>query len=160
VDLSPSVHATGPNGARVISGAMSFESQYNVNGVQVQDNLRGTPFSLFIEDAIQETTTTTSGLPAEYGRVSGGIVNTLTKSGGNMFSGSYRTSFANDNWRTVSPFGEPKINSVVPTYEMTLGGPIVSDKLWFFGAARFEDQKKAELTGLTNVPFNYSDDEK
>ena len=56
VDLAPSVHATGPDGALSIAGAMSFESLFMVNGVQIQDNLRGTPFNLFIEDAIQETT--------------------------------------------------------------------------------------------------------
>ena len=41
-----------------------------VNGVVVQDNLRATPFDLFIEDALQETTTTTAAVSAEYGRFS------------------------------------------------------------------------------------------
>jgi hypothetical protein len=93
VDLTPAVHATGPSGARTIGGAMSFESLYLLNGVEVQDNIRGTPFSLFIEDAIQETTTTTSGISAEYGRFLGGVINTVTKSGGNLMSGSFRTTF-------------------------------------------------------------------
>ena len=79
----PSVHATGPNGHLVISGAMSFESLFLVNGVQIQDNLRREPFTLFIEDAIQETTVSTSGISAEYGRFTGGIVNTITRSGSN-----------------------------------------------------------------------------
>ena len=60
-NLSPSVHATGPDGNLVISGAMSYESLYLVNGVQIQDNLRREPLSLFIEDAVQETTVSTSG---------------------------------------------------------------------------------------------------
>ena len=71
------------SGAMSISGAASFENLFMVNGVVVQDNLRSTPLNLFIEDALQETTTTTSGVSAEYGRFSGGVVNAITKSGGN-----------------------------------------------------------------------------
>mgnify|MGYP000390950506 CR=1 FL=1 len=42
----------------------------------------------FDEDAVEETTATASGVSAEYGRFAGGVVNVLTKSGGNRFSGS------------------------------------------------------------------------
>ena len=69
-----------------------------MNGVVIQDNIRGTPNNLFIEDAIQETTTSTLGVSAEYGRFTGGVVNTITKSGGNAFCGSFRTTFTNDAW--------------------------------------------------------------
>ena len=58
VNLSPSVHATGPSGNYSISGGMSFENAFMVNGVQVQDNLRGDPFSLFIEDAMRHHSST------------------------------------------------------------------------------------------------------
>ncbi len=157
--LAPAVHATGPDGALSIGGAMSFENVFMVNGVQIQDNLRRTPFSLYIEDALQETTVTSSGISAEYGRFSGGVVNAVTKSGGNLFSGSLRTSFSNDNWRSVSPFGEPKTDRTVPAYEYTLGGPIVKDRLWFFGAGRTSDRTVARQTGYTNTPYEFRDDE-
>ena len=88
VNLAPAVHATGPDNAISIAGAMSYENVFTLNGVQIQDNLRGTPFTLFIEDAIQETTVTTSGISAEYGRFTGGVVNAVTKSGGNQFRGT------------------------------------------------------------------------
>lgn len=160
VSLSPAVRGTGPSGNFTINGAMSFESLFMVNGVQIQDNVRGEPFPLYIEDAIQETTITTSGISAEYGRFSGGVVNVLTKSGGNLFSGSFRNSFRNDNWRAVSPFGETKIDDVVPTYEFTFGGPILRDRTWFFAAGRFEDLKTSRETGYTNLPFVFGQDEK
>jgi hypothetical protein len=160
VSLAPSVHATGPGGSFSIGGAMSFESLYMVNGVQIQDNIRGEPLPLYIEDAIQETTITTSGISAEYGRFSGGVVNVLTKSGGNLFSGSFRNSFRNDNWRTVSPFNESKIDKVVPTYEYTFGGPILRDRTWFFVAGRLEDSTTSRETGYTNLPFVFEQDEK
>ena len=160
VSLAPAVHATGPDSAYTISGGMSFENLFLLNGVQVQDNLRGTPFSLFIEDAIQETTISTSGISAEYGRFTGGVVNAITRSGGNVMAGSFRTSFSNDNWRTVSPFGEPRTNRTVPTYETTLGGPILRDRLWYFVAARASDKTLARQTGYTNQAYEYRNDER
>ena len=58
----------------------------------------------YIEDAIQEVTVASAGVSAEYGRFAGGVANAVTKSGGNTFSGSFRTSFANDSWRSFTPF--------------------------------------------------------
>jgi Carboxypeptidase regulatory-like domain/TonB dependent receptor/TonB-dependent Receptor Plug Domain len=160
VNLSPAVHQTGPSNSYSISGAMSFENLFMVNGVAVQDNVRGDPFTLFIEDAIQETTVTSSGVSAEYGRFSGGIVNTLTKSGSNVLSGSFRTSFANDNWRTVSPFKETKVDKTTPTHEATFGGALVQDRLWFFGATRVLKSDVGRETGYTKIPYVRSEDEK
>ncbi|HEY7497890.1 MAG TPA: TonB-dependent receptor [Vicinamibacterales bacterium] len=160
VNLSPAVHATGPSNAVTIGGAMSFENLFMLDGVQITDNIRGTPFAIFIEDSIQETTVSTSGISAEYGRFTGGVVNAITKSGGNQFSGSLRTTFTNDDWRTVSPFDEPKTSDTVPTYEFTLGGPILKNRTWFFGAGRFFDKSEANETGFTRLPFTFENDEK
>lgn len=160
VDLAPGVHATGPEGARTINGAMSFENAFLLNGMQMQDNLRRTPLALYIEDAIQETTVATSGISAEYGRFMGGVVNAVTKSGGNIFSGSMRVGFTNDSWRTVTPENEPRVDVTVPTYEFTFGGPIVRDRTWFFGAGRFFDQTVARETGITRVPYDLKSNER
>ena len=159
VNLAPAVHNTGPGGEFTIAGAMSFENVFMVNGVQITDNIRGTAQSLYIEDAIQETTISSSGVSAEYGRFTGGVVNTITRSGGNIFSGSFRTSFRNDNWRTVSPFNESKVDQLVPTYEFTLGGPIARDRTWFFVAGRLQDAKTSRETAFTNIPYVFSEDE-
>ena len=99
--MAPAVHPSGPGGNYSIAGAMSYESLYLVNGVTVNENLRGQAFNVYIEDAIQETTVATDGVSAEYGRFSGGVVNVITKSGSNQFSGSFRESLFNDNWRSL-----------------------------------------------------------
>jgi len=96
--LAPGVAGNGPSGNIMMAGALSFESQYLVNGVVINENLRGQALSLFIEDAIQETKVSTGAISAEYGRFGGGVVNMITKSGGNTFSGSFRTTFNNDGW--------------------------------------------------------------
>jgi outer membrane receptor protein involved in Fe transport len=160
VNVAPAAHATGPNNAITIGGAMSADNLFMLDGVQIQDNIRGTPFTLFIEDAIQETTVSTSGISAEYGRFTGGVVNAITRSGGNRFSGSLRTTFTNDDWRTTSPFDEPKKNDTVPTYEFTIGGPIVRNRTWFFGAGRLFNQSTANETGYTRSAYTFENDEK
>ena len=163
--LSPGVNNNGPNGVS-IAGAMSVENLYTVNGVVITDNVRNTPRTLFIEDAIQETTTMTSSVTAEYGRFTGGVVNTITKSGGNTFSGSLRAGLTNDSWRSTNAYRDSTganpqegtfVQKVVPTYEATLGGPILKDKLWFFLAGRTFDTSDAlsTVTKATNIPVAY-----
>src|SRR5262245_18702324 len=164
--MAPSVHPTGPAGAYSIAGAMSFETLFMINGVSVSDNLRGQPYDLYIEDAVQETTVATAGISAEYGRFSGGVVNVITKSGGNLFSGSFRDSLNNDNWRALTPFEQTaiaadpshtdtRIDKTVPTYEYTIGGPIQRDRLWFFGAGRYQQQQGGRTLALTLVPYTF-----
>jgi outer membrane receptor for ferrienterochelin and colicin len=135
--LSPGVTTNGPRNALQISGAFSSDNLIVVNGANVQENLRGQARPLFIEDAIQETTVITGAVSAEYGRFTGGVISSITKSGGNEFSGSFRDNLTNSAWQDSSAFGEEgadsKINNV---YEATLGGRIIRDRLWFFGAAR------------------------
>ncbi|MEO5762337.1 MAG: carboxypeptidase-like regulatory domain-containing protein, partial [Vicinamibacteria bacterium] len=168
--LAPGAHQTAVNNAVTISGAMSFENLFLVNGVAVQDNIRNTPLSIFIEDAIQETTVTTAAISAEFGRFAGGVTNSVTKSGGNAFSGSFRTTFDKGTWRTPSNYpcntlNQPvaasctptdaasRTSNTVPTYEATLGGPLVKDKLWFFGAGRMSKNPIGRQTTATNISF-------
>ena len=101
--LSARTANTGPNNAISISGAQSWESLYTINGVVVNENIRGQALDLYIEDAVLEATTMTSNMSAEYGRFAGGIVNTVTKSGGNKFSGSFHINGENDSWNGETP---------------------------------------------------------
>jgi carboxypeptidase family protein len=140
--LSPGLNENSPNGGQlVINGAFAFDNIFMINGVDVNDNLFANPQNLFIEDAIEETQVLTSGISAEYGRFGGGVVNAITKSGGNRFSGSGRVNFLNPSWSKETPF-EVTSNISRPdllqqTYEGTFGGPVLRDRLWFFSAGRF-----------------------
>src|SRR5882672_11150758 len=140
-DLAPGLTSSTPNVGQVtISGATAFDNVFMINGVD--DNLFGTANNLFIEDAIQQTNVLTGGISAEYGRFSGGVINVITKSGGNNFSGSFRENFANPKWINETP--RERTNSVVHQdvlsryHEGTFGGPITIDRLWFFSAGRYQ----------------------
>ena len=159
--LAPAVHPTGPSGNYSISGSMSFETLYMVNGVNVNENIRGQANTLYIEDAVQETIIATAGISAEYGRFGGGVVNVITKSGGNAFSGSFRDTLLNDDWRSRTLFpGDTRTDKVVPTYEYTLGGPVMKDHLWFFTAGRLQNQEQTRQVVITNVPYTFTDTSK
>jgi hypothetical protein len=159
VALAPGVH--GGIAGNAIQGAPSYDNVYLVTGVVVNENLRGQPHDLFIEDAIQETTVMTAGISAEYGRFTGGVISTITKSGGNEFTGSLRDSFTNPSWQKKTPWptqGDP-VDTVNEIYEETLGGYIIRDRLWFFGAGRQAEVSDQRFTSLTNIGYVHGVDE-
>ncbi len=161
-NLAPNVTTNSPNGGQlVISGAPAHENLYMVNGAVINENLRSQIHNLFIEDAIQETTVLTGAISAEYGRFTGGVVNSITKSGGNEFSGSLRDSLTNDAWASKTPLPNApdlldKINAV---YEGTLGGRIIRDRLWFFTAGRYTKADTQQFLFESPVPFTFGNKE-
>ena len=170
--LSPNLTERSPNaGQVVINGAFAWDNVFMVNGVDVNDNLFANPQNLFIEDAIEETTVLTSGISAEYGRFSGGVVNAITKSGGNRFSGSYRINFLNPAWTVETPFERSATNPATGaaksvtnytddlqnTQEATFGGPILRDRIWFFGAGRYQKTLTPTTLPETGISLDSED---
>ena len=82
---------------------MSFENLWLINGVVVNENSRGQSLNLFIEDAIEESNVSIGSVSAEYGRFTGGVINVVTKSGGNRFSGSLRVSLVRTTTGSPTP---------------------------------------------------------
>ena len=157
--LAPNVNTNAPNassGQVVISGAFAFDNMFMVNGVDVNDNIFGNPQNLFIEDAIAETQVLTSGISAEYGRFSGGVINAITKSGGNTFSGSYRVNLTNPSWVAETPFeagNDEHESDLSATQEATFGGPIAVNRVWFFTAGRLANVSTAGAFDTTAIPY-------
>ena len=163
--LAPGLTTNTPNaGQLTISGSFAYDNVFLIDGVDVNDNLFGTANNLFVEDAIAETQVLTSGISAEFGRFSGGVVNAVTKSGGDLFSGSYRLNLTNQSWTTQSPFEKDnditrpdKTNQV---HEFTFGGPLIKEKLWFFGSGRYLNTENQQTLPVTGFLFNATNTEK
>ena len=85
---------------------------------------------------VEEVQVKTGGYEAEYGGALGGVVNMITKSGGNEFHGDVFGYFTNDSlWETAKvPETRGDVKTVDSEYDygFTLGGPVVRDNLWFF----------------------------
>jgi hypothetical protein len=150
----------GTAGQPVIHGAFAYDSAIMVNGVNVQDPVGGFANTIFIEDTILETQVLTSGIGAEYGHFTGGVLNLITRTGGNDFNGSVRADFDKPEWRDETPFEKgfrgdgvtratpvPREGDLGEVYTATLGGPLFYDRLWFFGAVR--DQKNTSTPSLS-----------
>ena len=142
-ELAPGLTNNTPNASQVtIGGSTAFDNVFMMNGVDINDNIFGTPNGLYIEDAIQETNVLTGGISAEWGRFAGGVINIITKSGGNTFSGSFRENLTNPKWINETP--RERSNNVVhqnvlgKIHEGTFGGPVARDRLWFFSAGRYQ----------------------
>jgi hypothetical protein len=158
--LAPGAIGNGPSGNIMVSGALSYDNLNLVNGVNVNENLRQQARPLYVEDAVQETKVSTGNISAEYGRFQGGVVNMITKSGGNNFSGSFRMTLTNDGWKALTPYpGDSSISQVVPGYEATFGGPIVRDKMWFFTAGRYQNNATDLTMPYTGFNYTYKTDD-
>jgi hypothetical protein len=140
--LAPGVNANTFSANQFsISGSPGYDNLVMVNGVVVTESVRSQLIPLYVEDAVQETTVLTGAISAEYGRFTGGVVNSITKSGGNQFSGSLRNSLSNPAWTSLTPWpnqAEPS-DDLNQVYEGTLGGFILRDRLWFFTAGRYAE---------------------
>ncbi|HEX6087989.1 MAG TPA: TonB-dependent receptor, partial [Thermoanaerobaculia bacterium] len=158
--LAPGVTAnTLSNGQLAISGGPGYDNLVIVNGVVVNENTRGQMRPMYVEDAIDETTVLTGAISAEYGRFTGGVVNTITRQGSNDFSASIRDSLSNPRWSASSPANEAREDNLNHVFEATLGGPLLRDRVWFFTSGRWAKNDTARqtvaipaMTGATASP--------
>ena len=125
----------------MLDGTDNNDPWFN-NSALNQVGITGAPATLLPVDAIQEFNLQ-SQFPAEYGRNSGGAVNIVTKSGTNQLHGSAFEYFRNsalDSRNFFNPDGDPKTLFINNQFGGSLGGPIVHDKTFFFGA--YEGQRE------------------
>ncbi|HVR10435.1 MAG TPA: TonB-dependent receptor [Thermoanaerobaculia bacterium] len=126
-----------------IFGSTIGENVYLIDGLDTTDPYTATYGTNFNFDAIQEVSLLTAGFEAEYGRATGGVVNVVTKSGGNDFHGTFDTRYRNDAFAAKGQHFDPEAagHSSFLLPAATFGGPLLHDRLWFFTSAALEDQK-------------------
>jgi hypothetical protein len=125
-----------------LNGQRSTGTEILLDGVENNDTFLTGPALIQIPiDSVQEYRVITSNFGPEYGRASGGVVNVVTKSGTNQFHGGVweynRLSAYTSNTVTNSQAGNPKGQYTRNQFGFALGGPIVKDKLFFFGSTEW-----------------------
>lgn len=145
ISLSPlatqSFYGDGVN----VSGSTGWENAYFIDGVNVTDPTRIATGTNLPYNFIKEVEVKNGGYQAEYGKALGTIANVITHQGGNQFQGQVFGFFTDQSFA-----GEYKLGTVrkrikdFATYDfgISLGGPIIYDKLWYFIAYNptFADQ--------------------
>ncbi|HJV48772.1 MAG TPA: TonB-dependent receptor, partial [Geothrix sp.] len=134
LSVAPGVVSETPNGnTAIIRGGTINATNFTVNGADVKNQLSGqVENAWYVQDNIEDVQVVLSPLNARYGRAAGGSVNVVTKTGGNDFSGSIRSSFNRQSWNANSAlFPVTYTDSLQRTWDLVVSGPIVKDKLWF-----------------------------
>jgi outer membrane receptor protein involved in Fe transport len=157
-----------------VNGQSGRYNNSEIDGQSNNDNSIGGPQIFFgNQDAIQEVQVITNDFSAQYGRNAGAVINYITKSGSNQFHGSgfefYQGQFLSSltNFEKSPVFGNcspgqnPNTTGCTPTslpryvenrYGGTLGGPILKDKLFFFGST-YWDHVRPGATPITTLPY-------
>jgi hypothetical protein len=125
-------------GNPAIHGGMAESNQYLLDGVNITDPVSNTFSTNFNFDAIGETQVLTGGMDAEYGYTTGGVINIVTKSGGDDFTLDGSVYWEPAELRLLDP-GEVNNSNAIDA-NLAVGGPIVRKKLWFFLSGQYVNQ--------------------
>ncbi|HEY9130332.1 MAG TPA: TonB-dependent receptor [Dyella sp.] len=140
--------ARGYGNALSFGGSSASENAYYINGFSVTNPLTGVSSRQLPYDAIDQEQVLIGGYGAEYGRSTGGVINVVTKRGTNEWKGDFQVLWAPDSlaqtprnvfrrngtqYQIGNAFA-PQDNESLQ-YSGSIGGALIKDKLFFFGAA-------------------------
>lgn len=127
--------------------------QINVDGQQVTQNAAGTGFGQpqFSREAMAQFQVITNRFDATLGRSAQLQINAQTKSGTNMLHGSAYGYFRSDKFNAADPIGQRVLPFKNQQFGGTVGGAIIKDKLFFFGA--YEGERQPSTIVLTPQGF-------
>jgi hypothetical protein len=155
--------APGVNSSSAYGAQGSYGNALLLDGVDTRDPEGGSAWTFFNQNLIEEVQIGGLGAPAEYGGFTGGIINTVTKSGSNAFSGLFAMRYTNDSLASSNvgqdlldenpTLGDAVITKKLSDYTVQLGGPIRKDKAFFFGSI----QRYSALTDPAGPVANSQD---
>ena len=152
-DKSFTSGASTASQVNVFIDGVSFKNKLREGGVAGQQNSRGNPFG---QIAVQEFRVLTQNYKAEYEQAGAAIITSVTKSGTNEFHGEvfgqYTDRSLSDNSFINERDGISKPEFERKQYGISLGGPIIKDKLFFFAAYEGNDQDRARNVDVTASP--------
>ena len=135
-----------------VAGGQANATNYSLDGgshIDVRSNV-GMP--LPFPDALQEFKLETSSLPANYGSHPGGAVNAVTKSGTNSLHGDVFEFLRNGAMNARNFFAANRDSLKRNQFGGVVGGPVIKDKLFFFGGFQGTTERTAPATVQAFVP--------
>ncbi len=155
--LTPNTQRETQRGNLALGGQRGINTMVTVDGVDYTNAFFGgvtgaaegrSPMSIS-QEAVREFQVVQAGGSAEFGRSGGGFVNVITKSGTNDFHGSLLGYYRPSDWSAKLANGTDPRDSKRHNLGGSLGGPIMRDKLFFFGS--YEAQRQN-----TTIPLSSS----
>jgi hypothetical protein len=146
---APGVNAGEIEGGYQVNGASGAENAFTIDGVVTNSLIYGSSRQNTQFEYLQEVQVKTTGISAEYGGALGGVISAVTKSGGNTFRGEGHYYYEGSGLsagpvrrlllspvddRTVTYQQDDKMPDHRNEFGGSVGGPIVRDRLFFFGS--------------------------
>jgi hypothetical protein len=168
---------SGPEGSVSIDGSSASENRYIIDGVETTNPQNGTQGKRLVLDFVGEVQIKSSGYAAEFGGSTGGVINVVTRSGTNAFRGDAGFYFTDDKIqgdvrRTLRLRPTNSREAEYITYSKDgdnqwdpgfgVGGPLLRDRLWFFGSYYPQlrtIERTANLSNGTPATAEQSDDQ-
>ncbi len=133
-----------------VLGSTGSENVFLIDGLDATSPSWGGPQVGYPTLAIQEVAFESGGFQAEFGRATGGVINALTKSGSNAWSGAVDIRYTDNNLETSGDHYNPdEQTSSTSIAGVTLGGRLVRDRAWFFGSLESHDYRWTWLDSPT-----------
>jgi hypothetical protein len=146
-----SAGGASPNQSNVFVDGSSLKNDLTGGGVAGQDASRGNPFP---RNAIQEYRVISQNFKAEYQKASSAIITATTRSGSNAWSGNAFVTYQSKDLVALDTFQRANPSFSKPDYTrylggVNVGGPLIRDRLFFFGSYEGNYQDRSNLVNLT-----------
>jgi hypothetical protein len=140
--------------ATPILGERANNTGFLIDGLPNENELAGGAAAQFNQDTIAEFQVITTGYKAEFGHSSGGVVNVITKSGGNDLHGLASVYHRNNAFDSSDIPGSPNVPYLLRwDYDLAGGGAIVKDKaFWFASAEGIHENRQLNFATPPNTP--------
>ena len=142
-----------------VNGLRARANNQLIDGLDNNDNsITGQFYQPVLRDGYNEVTVLQSNYSAEYGRAGGAVVNVITRSGTNDFHGSIYDVISPSKLSALSPFEKAGLGltkkpvTIENDYGFSFGGPIIKNKLFFFGTIQWSPFRAGGVTSSPAVP--------
>ena len=146
----------GSDNSTPVLGERSGNNNFLIDGQPNKDAVNGGAASQFNQETIAEFQVLTAGFRAEFGQASGAVVNVITRSGGNAYHGLASIFYRNnvfDSSNSLDPAQDEAPFLQAWDYTLALGGPIVKDRVFFFGSGeRLRDNRRLNFVFPVGTP--------
>ena len=149
---APASSSLSANGGIAVNGARGTSTNYMLDGGDNNDPQEGVSAITPNPDALEEFSVLTNNFSAEYGRNAGAIVNAVTKSGTNALHGSLFEFVRNDALDSRSFFALSKGKLRRNQFGGTAGGPVIRNKMFFFGSYEGVRERQGQTVSNLVVP--------
>lgn len=162
-------YSPGINDGSAFGGDEDYGSALLIDGVDTRDPEGGSSWVFFNYNIVEEVQVGGVGAQAEYGGFTGSVVNTITKSGGNLFSGLFEVRHTNDDlagnnitdeFTRLNPsLEDPSVITKLWDYTVQFGGPFKQNKAFYWFSVQryaFDQDPSGPLSLRTEVSPRYN----